>query len=142
MINIVHYSRLQVIFINSKGKTIIFFPLIQGYTGIVAFQRVSDGIICVLESSHDATNEQRRRNVIQIDENGKIVWTVADTMNIWKPKFPDNPDNQVFLESVARTEFDNVGQCKNKIIIGNSRGELFFLNPTTGRIEFWKAGRF
>lgn len=112
---------------NGKGKTINFSPLMQGYTGIVAFQRVSDGIICVLEWTHDATDEQRRRNVVKIDEVGEIVWIVQDKIDLLSNK---SQKKEII------TSFDNISLEDDKIILYDDDCNHFSINIITGEIQF------
>lgn len=125
-------------FTNNKGDKMTFEPP-SGYTEIFAFLQIEDGLICVLSQNENLTDEQWRRNVVKINENGKIVWTVGDTIDDCRKRFPGN---NTILEHYKRVGFYSIYTCDNKIVLNDGSGVLYFLDPQTGSVEFWKAERF
>lgn len=138
MITNINYNWSYISFKNSAGKAISFKTL-RFYDYISGFLQVDDGIICMFGCIHKPpSDEQARRNVVKINENGEIVWTVMDPLDIWRKLLPDNKE---FSKGRYIAGFNSIYTCDNKIVL-DACGPEYFLNPENGGIEFWRARRF
>lgn len=135
--NIQFWAGRYLSFTNNKGDKMTFEPP-SGYTEIFSFLQVEDGLICVLSQNENLTDEQWRRNVVKINKNGKIVWTVMDILDDCRKRFPGN---NAILEHYKHVGFNIIYTHEDKVILGTG-GPDYFLDSKTGEIEFWKAERF
>lgn len=139
MIRNINFNSNYIKYIN-EGRRNITFHVPEPYRAIISFLQVENGIVIVLGLTEESSLEQRRRNVINIDEEGKILWVVKDKIHAWQKKFPSV--SKEFLDSEKGACFSRIYMENEKIILRDGGGALFFLDPATGSIEHWKTERW
>jgi hypothetical protein len=108
----------------------LLFP--HKYTYCQSFFVLDDGIIIVLKPHEtrirDVENEILRRNIIKIDENGKVIWIIED------------PKNHIKLLN-RRATFENIELHDNGTVhVQLNNGKKLFLNCKTGKLFY--PGKF
>jgi hypothetical protein len=131
MIKIHQTFQIELQFYNSINKIIRFDPALvfpQKYSYFDSFFVLDDGIIIVLKPHEtrirEVENEILRRNIIKIDENGKVIWTIED------------PKNHIKLLN-RRATFENIELLDNGTVLAKlNNGKKLFINCKTGKLFY------
>jgi hypothetical protein len=122
--NKLNYSRWYLKFINHLNQRIEIVASKLGYNNIMSLLEIEDGIVCVgmRPLDNDIPKQKKRRNVIKVDENGEILWRVAD------PYEKDDQSEDCFFEYI-KTDF------KGKVFLVGKNGDEYILNTDNGEIN-------
>jgi hypothetical protein len=120
----INYNNIYLSFNNTNNNRIEIKSWEHTYHKISSFLELNNEVICVFDKhpKTDIPKQKKRRNVIKFDENGEILWRVAD------PYEKDDQSEDCFFEYI-KTDF------KGKVFLVGKNGDEYILNTDNGEIN-------